>query len=66
MSDSDSEVDPRHEMLYHTKSSTSPNRNTQIAFKSVFRPEEVESSEYGIVKTVSFIMKELKKRIKQH
>ena len=35
MSDLDSEVYPRHAMVYHTKAGTTPNRNAQIAFKSV-------------------------------
>ena len=35
MSDSDSEVYPRHEVVYQTKAGTAPNWNAQITFKSV-------------------------------
>ena len=49
---------PRHEMVYHTKAGTAPSRNSQIAFESVLGKKEEESSECGVIKAVSFIMKE--------
>ena len=62
MHDSDSEVYPRHEMVYHTKAGTALNRNAKIVFKSILGQKDEENSEYGIIKTVSSIMTELKKQ----